>query len=96
MQIFDQDSIKLKCIYLLKLQLADQVTKEGRYNTINKDKDFRDVTPARGGNLQLTGHKLYKTKIYKDLVDVTLATLGNPWLMGYKLYNRTKLYKFRG
>ena len=45
---------------LLKLQVADRVTKEGRYN---RDNDLRDVTLARGGNLQLTGHKLYKTRI---------------------------------
>ena len=75
---------QIKQVHLLKLQLADRVTKEGCYN---RDHDLRDVTPARGGNLQLTGHKLYK-----DWVDVTPARLDNPWLRRHKLYNRTRLY----
>ena len=79
---------QIKRVHLLKLQLADRVTKEGRYNAINRDNDFRDVTPARGGSLQLTGHKLYK-----DWVDVTSARLDNLWLRRYELYNRTRLYK---
>ena len=83
---------QIKCVHLLKLQLADWVTKEGRYYASNSDNDLRDITPARGGNLQLTGHKLYKTRIYKDWVDVTPARLGNPWLRRHKLYNRTKSY----
>ena len=78
---------QIKRVHLLKLQVADRVTKEGRYNAINRDNDLRDVTPARGDNLQLTGHKLYK-----DWVDVTPARLDNPWLRRYKLYNRTELY----
>ena len=64
---------QIKRVHLIKLQLPNRVTKEGHYNVIDRDNDLVDVTPARGGNLQLTGHKLYKTKIYKDLVDVTLA-----------------------
>ena len=83
---------QIKQVHLLKLQLADRVTKEGRYNANNRDNDLRDVTPARGGNLQLIGHKLYKTGTYKDWVDVTPARLDNPWLRRHKLYNRTKLY----
>ena len=51
---------QIKRVHLLKLQLADRVTKEGHYNASNRDNDLRDVTPARGGNLQLTEHKLYK------------------------------------
>ena len=58
--------------------MSNRVTKEGLHNAINRDNNLVDVTPARGGNLQLMGHKLYKTKIYKDWVDVTLARLGNP------------------
>ena len=77
---------QIKRVHLLKLQLADRVTKEGRYNAINRDNDLRDVTPARGGNLQLTGHKLYK-----DWVDVILARLDNLWLRRHKLYNRARL-----
>ena len=71
----------------MKLQLADRVTKEGCYYAINRDNYLRDVTPARGGNLQLTGHKSYK-----DWVDVTPARLDNLWLRRHKLYNRTRLY----
>ena len=65
----------------------NRVTKEGCYNAINRDNDLVDVTPARGGNLQLTGHKLYE-----DWVDVIPARLDNPWLRRHKSYNRTKLY----
>ena len=68
----------------MKLQVADRVTKEGCYN---RDKDLRDVTPARGGNPQFTRHILYK-----DWVDVTLARLDNLWLRRYKLYHSTRLY----
>ena len=77
---------QIKRAHLLKLQLADWVTKEGRYNAINRDNDLRDVTLARGGNLQLTGHKLYK-----GWEDVTLARLDIQWLRRHKLYNRTRL-----
>ena len=75
---------EIKRVYLLKL--PDRVTKEGRHNAINRDNDLRNVTPARRGNLQLTGHKLYK-----DWVDVTPARLDNLWLRRHKLYNRTRL-----
>ena len=78
---------QIKGVHLLKLQLADRVTKEGCYKAINGDNDLRDVTLARGGNLQLTGHKLYK-----DWVDVTPARLDNLWLRRHRLYNRTRLY----
>ena len=77
---------KIKRVHLLKLQVSDRVTKEGRYNAINRDNDLRDVTPARGGNLQLTGHELYK-----DWVDVTPVRLNNLWLKRHKLYNRARL-----
>ena len=77
---------QIEYVHLLNLQLADRVTKEGHYNAINRDNDLRDVTPARGGNLPLMGHKLYK-----DWVDVTPARLDNLWLRRHKLYNRTRL-----
>ena len=57
---------QIKRVHLFKLQLSNRVTKKGRYNAIDRDNDLVDVTPASGGNLQLTGHRLYKTKIYKD------------------------------
>ena len=53
-------------ICLFKLQLSNRIIKEGLHNTNNNDNDLVDVTMARLGNQQLTGHKLYnKTKMYK-------------------------------
>ena len=77
---------QIKHVHLLKLQVADWFTEEGRYNVINMDNDLRDVTSARGGNLQLTGHKLYK-----DWVNVIPVRLDNMRLRRHKLYNRTRL-----
>ena len=78
---------QIKGVHLLKLQISDLVTTEGCYNAINRDKDFRDVTLARGGSLHLTGRKLYK-----DWVDVTSARLDNLRVRRPKSYNRTRLY----